>query len=440
MAGTGVTAVTRRTWCSRAVLAGPLLAACGQAGGSPAARDAQPATVQFYFGTAGTNEVQLYTGLKEGFERQHPKYQMDLLPAENEIEKMLALMAAGTTPDVYWNRVRHSQVLMRRDALVDLLPLMKRDKLSQDDFWPSAVKAYTHKGGYYGLPTSASSNAVYFNKHHFRQVGQALPPELEKQGKWTWDTLLESARKLTRTDAGGKKFWGFNRPSGLVLTVMYMWQNGGKPFSDDRTQCLVNSRESVGGVQFITDLVLKHQVATPVVNPDGANFRTNAMVAMEQAGRFLLPSATAAIESGAIDPGMVVAPKGPKAATTRGDDLAASIMKSSKVQEAAWAWAKYWASEEGQLAVLKSNRSYTSRRSIARNPTILKQVLNPWEDGEMYFTGLNRTEVFPVTPKFPEVTKIFNAEEKLAHAGEKTVQQAMDAAVQQITPLLKEPF
>jgi len=432
--------VTRRTLLAGAALT-PALAACGQPGGQQSvSRDAQPATVQFYFGTAGANEVQLYTTLKEGFEKQYPKYKMDLLPAENEIEKMLTLMAGGTTPDVYWNRVRHSQVLMRRDVLVDLLPLMKRDKLSQDDFWPSAVKAYTHKGSYYGLPTSASSNAVYFNKHHFRQIGLALPSDLEKQGKWNWDALLETARKLTRTEAGGKKFWGFNRPTGLVLTVQYMWQNGGKPFSDDRTQCLVNSVECIGAVQFITDLVLKHQVATPVTNPEGANFRTNAMVAMEQAGRFLLPSATAAIESGAIDPGMVVAPKGPKAATTRGDDLAASIMKSSKAQEAAWAWAKYWASEEAQLLVLKSNRSYTSRRSIARNPAILKQVLNPWEDGEMYFTGLNRTEMFPVTPKFPEVTKIFNDEEKLAHAGDKTVKQAMDTAVQQIMPLLKEPF
>jgi ABC-type glycerol-3-phosphate transport system substrate-binding protein len=99
------------------------LAACGQTsggGGDQAGRatEAQPATVQFYFGPATASEVQLYTTLKEGFEKQHPRYRMDLLPAENEIEKMLTLMAGGTPPDVYWNRVRHSQVLMRREVLV----------------------------------------------------------------------------------------------------------------------------------------------------------------------------------------------------------------------------------------------------------------------------------------------------------------------------------
>ena len=93
--------------------------------------------------------------------------------------------------------------------------------------------------------------------------------ELEKQGKWDWDALVDTARKLTRTDATGKKFWGFLRPSGLTLTVMYMWQNGGTPFSDDRTQCLVNSPECVAAEQWIADLVLKQQVATPVVDPTG---------------------------------------------------------------------------------------------------------------------------------------------------------------------------
>jgi maltose-binding protein MalE len=58
----------------------------------------------------------------------------------------------------------------------------------------------------------------------------------------------------------------------------------------------------------------------------------------------------------------------------------------------------------------------------------------------MYFTGLDRTEVFPVTPKFPEVTAIFNREERAAHAAEQTPQQAMEAACQEIAPLLKEPF
>src|ERR687893_602718 len=134
-----------------------------------------------------------------------------------------------------------------------------------------------------------------------------------------------------------------------------------------------------------------------------------------------MPGIVQGTQAGTVDPGMVVAPKGPKRDTTRGDDLAASILKTSKVLPAAWAFAVHWASEEGQQIVLKSNRSYTSRRSVARNANVLKQVLNPWEDGEAYFAGLQRGEVFPVTPKFvPQVRDTFDAEERQAHAGTKT--------------------
>ena len=158
--------LTRRWLLAGAALT-PALAECGQpAGGGSGqagrAAEAPPATVLFYFGTAGAPEIQLYTTMKEGFERRHPRYTLELLPAENETEKALTMMAGGTPPDVYWNRVRASQVFIRRDALVDVLPLMKRDKLSLDDFWPSAVRAYTYKGGFYGLPTSSSSNKEPF--------------------------------------------------------------------------------------------------------------------------------------------------------------------------------------------------------------------------------------------------------------------------------------
>src|SRR5262245_52862885 len=82
--------MTRRRWGKGVVgVAGtaPLLAALAQAcasGAAPApAQDSGPATVQFYFGTAGPPEIQLYTTIKEGYEKQYPKYKLDLLPADN---------------------------------------------------------------------------------------------------------------------------------------------------------------------------------------------------------------------------------------------------------------------------------------------------------------------------------------------------------------------
>ena len=369
---------TPRTACPRRVAGSWRAASRGPVGGvrpGPGRRPGPraggpPATVQFYF-SGDQPTAQLYQTLKEVYERQNPRYTLDLIHADTEIEKLLTLIAAGTPADVFWNRVRTSQILIRREgSLADVLPLMKRDKLTQDDFWPSAVKAYTYKGGYYGLPTSASSNALYYNKEHFRQAGLPFPEELEKQGRWNWDTLLETSRKLSGPEpGGGKKRFGFLRPTGLVLTVQYMWQNGGTPFSDDRSQCLLTSNECVGALQFLTDLVLKHQVSPGPTEPDAPNYRTNFRVSMEQAGRYLLPEALPGMQSGAIDPGMVVAPKGPKKDTTRGDDLAASILKSTKVLEAAWAFAK----------LLERRRGAADRAQV--QPQLHRQALHRPQPG-----------------------------------------------------------
>ena len=441
--------VSRRSWLGTVaahVLAAPAgalhLAAC--AGGTDTAPHPTPqprvTPVQLYF-SGGSAEQQLFTALKQAFERRSPQFRLDLLFVHSEIETLLGLLAAGTPPDVFWNRVRTSQALMRRKgALVDLLPLMQRDKVAQDDFWPSAVRAYTYEGGYFGLPTSAAGNAVYFNKVAFREAGIPTPDLLQKQGKWSWDTLVDTARKLTRAGTGGMRRYGFMRPAGLALTVQYMWQNGGMPFSDDRTESLLTTPEVVDAMEWVTDLVLKHRVTPPVGAPGEPDFSTNALVGMQQADRSLLPTARRAISSGAIDPGMVVAPKGPREATVCGDDLAASMLTGAKAPAAAWAFAKWWSSVEGQLLVLRSGLSYTARRSLARNSSFLEQALQPWEDTDTYYRGLSRTAVFPVTPRFPEVVRLFDEQERLAHAGEKPVRQAMAAAHQAIAPLLKEPF
>jgi hypothetical protein len=72
-----------------------------------------------------------------------------------------------------------------------------------------------------------------------------------------------------------------------------------------------------------------------------------------------------------------VAPKGPKKDTTRGDDLAASILRTSKVVEAAWAYARYWASEEGQLLPERPSHvkhSWAQEPQKRQEPEVLSSV------------------------------------------------------------------
>jgi multiple sugar transport system substrate-binding protein len=423
------------------------VAACGRPG-SPTSQDAGTrataggaATVRVYF-TGSPRHVQLLEDLKLAYERAYPKYTVDLVQGPDEIQKLLVMLAGGEPVDTFWNMVRNSWWLMRgqEGALLDLLPLAKRDKLGLDDFWPSAIKAHTYKGGFFTWPHSASSNAVYYNKEHFRRAGVPFPHDLEQQGRWDWEALVDAGRRLTGTDAvSGQQRFGFGRIGGLILTVQYMWQNGGKPVSDDRRQCLLPAAENVTAVQFVVDLVRKHQVSPPIGAEGNPGFETDFRISMVQAGRYFINGLVPALDSGSLDAGMVVAPRGARGNQTRGDDMGCSIISSSKAVDATWEFAKLWSSPDpGQVLTLKSNVTYTSRRSVARNPAVLKEVLYPWEDMEEYYKGLMHGEPFPVTARFPDVMNVYGREENLAYQGTKAVKQAMDDATTEIAPLLSE--
>ena len=136
---------------------------------------------------------------------------------------------------------------------------------------------------------------------------------------------------------------------------------------------------------------------------------------------------------------MVRGPKGPKADTVRGDDLAASILKDAANPDAAWEFAKMWTSDDGQKLVLASRRSFTARRSFATGEW-MKTNLLPWENLETYMQGLERTGVYIAPGQTGEVNSIFDRELDLAYLGEKSVKDATDAMKQGIDAALKKPL
>ena len=42
------------------------------------------------------------------------------------------------------------------------------------------------------------SGGMFYNKTMFEQAGLPDPYELQEAGEWTWDAMLEAAKKLTK--------------------------------------------------------------------------------------------------------------------------------------------------------------------------------------------------------------------------------------------------
>jgi len=394
-----------------------------------------------YNATPGPNE-KVHLDLIDLYKKLYPNVEVEKVRVPDDAEgsrKLLSMIAANDVPDLWWNRQRTANPFIVRGALLDVKPMVTADKIDLNDYWPSALRTYGRGEALFGLPNSSSSNAYYFNADLYKAAGIPLPTETAKKGPWNWDVVVEQAQKLTKGDGPTKQF-GFDPVNSIYTIDMLIWQNGGKLWNDELTECMLNQPEAVGAIQWLVDFTQKYK-AMPTSAETGSSgtggvtdLFAGGRTALKLAGRFVLDT----LFKSNFTVGMVIAPEGPKANTTRGDDLAASIIKDAKNRDAAWQFAKMWTSDDGQKIVLDSKRSFTARKSFAKSEW-MKSNLLPWEDIDTYFTGLERTGVYIAPGQTGEVNTIFDREMNLAYLGEKSVKDATDTMKKEIDVALNKP-
>jgi multiple sugar transport system substrate-binding protein len=404
---------------------------------APAAQATTNKLRYLYNATPGVDE-QVHLDLIAAYNKAYPSVQVEKIRVPNDAEivrKLLAMLAAHDLPDLFWNRQRTAPPFIDRGVLLDVNPLMATDKIDPKDFWPSAIETYGRQGKLYGLPNSSSSNVHFYNVDMFKAAGLPLLSETVKKGSWDWNALLDVATKLTKGDGPTKQF-GFNQVTSIYSVDMYIWQNGGDLWDANVQQCYLNQPADVEAIQWLTDNVVTRKISPSTLDTQsGADLFAAGRVAIMMAGRYELPN----LAKSKFEVAMVVTPNGPKANTTRGDDLAASILQDAPNRDNAWNFAKLWSSDQGQQIVLASRRSFTARRSFAQSDA-MKQNLLPWEDLSAYIDGLERTRAYHAPAQTGEVNNIFDKELSLAYSGEKTVKEVTDTMTSQINDVLKKPL
>lgn len=183
-------------------------ASCGKS-----AKSAGPVKIQVMIGFGGgTDPTQAPTheALQKEFNEGIGKekgIELEFLTVQyNEAsQKFTTLVAGGMTPDIV-GPIGISGVAKFMDEWLDLNPYLKKSSIDLSAFDPALVKAheYTLEGKkvQVGLPIGFYPSVLFYNEDIFDRAGVDYPPTAWGTPDWTYEKLIEIARKLTLDENG----------------------------------------------------------------------------------------------------------------------------------------------------------------------------------------------------------------------------------------------
>lgn len=161
-------------------------------------------TVSFMCDNSATTLAILQEEIVE-FEKEYG-VKVTLLPFTGQ-EKLYAMMAAGTPPDVFYtNNVMRDQ-LAAEGKIIDFRSIAGSDSFAKAMRREAIDQGTSLDGGWYQLVNSTFTYGIYYNKKFFDEVGLRYPDSL-----WTWDDLVAIAQRLTKSSNGRPDRYGVNIP------------------------------------------------------------------------------------------------------------------------------------------------------------------------------------------------------------------------------------
>lgn len=192
------------------------------------------------------------------FNRLHPKILLDVDPNNGNREKVIVQSQAGVGPDVFdfWGEANFDAFIQSGTAL-DLTDVFKARNINfEKDVWPLALPWTVKNGRIYAVPANVGTDGVWFHKDLFEKQGVPYP----KDGS-TLAEFIETAKKMTIRDENGRV-----TQYGALIEVdrfygQWLASFGGDYWSEDGTQCLIDSPESIACLQAGYDFLYTYKVS-----------------------------------------------------------------------------------------------------------------------------------------------------------------------------------
>ena len=340
--------------------------------------------------------------------------------------KVATALRSGSPPDLI--EVQHGWVPEYAQAGL-VLPLddVLRDK---DDYFPAALDYVTWNGKVWAIPYRIETHAVIYNKGAFKAAG--LDPDKPPQ---TWSDLVAAAKKLTGKTADGKDQYGFAITGGgefgntIFRTLPFIWMNGGSIISDDMKKATVNQPAAVEAVKFYTDFLANKLSPPSTLQNDGIANRQlfiAGTVAMYQSGQFDIDSIRKGNPNIDIGVAMIPHPDGKETAAIVGG-WSFVIPKDAKNPDETKKFIRFLA-EPDNMGFFTD--TFPARKSAMKLPRFQDPILANFK------AMLPYGRKTPPAKNWQQITQAYFDGLQSIMLGDASPQEAMDAAAEQIAPLL----
>ncbi len=344
------------------------------------------------FSTWGTaTEVESFQRLIDYYNStRRPPHRVKLSHGEQNqySERLLVQAAARSLPDVIHMDRKDLPLFVRKGIIEDLSPFIDHDTAFHlDRFLPPLLPSCRVNGHYYAIPHNFSTLVLYYNRDHFDAEGMPYP-----DSTWTWDSLLQAARRLTKTDRDGK----INRYGCMMNIVLptLIAQNGGRILDEACDSCVIASPESEGGVRFDVDLADRYHVSWNILaqNLQWDDMFAGGRLSMIANGRWAAAWYMRSMASGSVD----VAPL-PRGKFRKGAAVVhmMAISAQSTKQDEAWEFLKFLVSEEGQRMINRDGANIPALRSVVDSDEFLHHPTTPTMNNRVFLDELPTSTPWP---------------------------------------------
>lgn len=167
-------------------------------------------------------------------------------------EKLTISFAGGVAPDVFQVGAEYVGGLAYR-GMAEPLDQRIAEWGQASDYYGASWSTCVYQANTYGLPYLSAPRALIYRKDLLRQAGFDHPPR-------SWAELAEAAQRMTVRDGPVIELAGMNLPVTWQLFVHFLWENGGRVFSEDGTRSLLDSPEAIEALLFYVELYNRYEV------------------------------------------------------------------------------------------------------------------------------------------------------------------------------------